>query len=260
MIKKNNLLITFVFILISVQILAQDKIYFVSGNNINVKIIEETADSLKYKNDLSTELKSIDKQKVSKVVYLNGDVSIFVENKNSKNNKRRGFIGGVVGISNPIGKFAEKYEGGKAMTGIMYSINMGYKLKKYIGLTASLFRYENIMDQKFTDVKEPWKYSGVLVGPLLTYETKKNIEIDIRAMMGYVYTNMPNIMENGENESGAFAYSLGVQLRSNIGDRLAILFGSDYFSTTPEFKYENNSKIIQVIESISFNIGLAYRI
>jgi len=77
--KIINFSLSFALLLTSINMIAQDKIYLKSGENINAKIIEVNLNDVKYNKytNLEGPLYTIVKSDIHMVIYENGETDIF---------------------------------------------------------------------------------------------------------------------------------------------------------------------------------------
>ena len=167
--------------------------------------------------------------------------------------KRKGYLGGTLGISIPAGDFADK-SNGLAETGMQLNlVNFGYLFGENIGITAIWFGATNPIDSKGDD---SWAYGGILVGPLVSFPLSEKVDWDFRPMIGYASTAVPFSGLNPKQVLSV-AFNVGTLFRINVGKKVALLLNADYFSTKPEFKDFGFS---QKIGTVSLGFGVAYRL
>ncbi len=167
--------------------------------------------------------------------------------------KRKGYLGGTLGVSFPVGDFANK-SNGLAETGMQINlVNFGYLFGENIGITAIWFGATNPLDSKGDD---SWAYGGIVVGPLVSFSLSEKVEWDFRPMIGYASTEVSYLGLNPK-QSLSFALNVGTLFRINVGKKVALLLNADYFSTKPEFK---DFEFSQKIGTISLGFGAAYRL
>lgn len=227
----------------------QDVIYLKDGNIIRGVIIEQVPDKL-------IKIETVDR---SVFVYRMDEIEVIKKESTtpgkitSTTQKRKGFIGLSIGASIPIGDFADKLDGA-AQTGIQLNlINFGYLFSENIGVAATWFGASNPIDFYSID---PWSYGGLLAGPLLSFPASKNVDWDFKPMIGYSVTTFPGIDYITE-QSTAFAFSVGTQLRFHVGKKISLTLSADYFYTNPEFIYYD---IEQKIGTITIGVGVAFRL
>jgi len=86
--KKLNLLFSvIIMMLISTNLIAQDKIYLKNGENIEAKVLEVNVDNIKYKKftNLEGPTFTLAKNEVQMLVYENGESEIFKEESTNEN-------------------------------------------------------------------------------------------------------------------------------------------------------------------------------
>lgn len=229
----------------------QDVVYLKNGSIIRGMIIEqipnktikiETADRSIFVYQME-EVEKITKEQFS-------DNSSKLKNNTSK---KKGFIGLSLGASIPVGDFVDK-SNGVAETGVQFNlVNFGYLFSDNIGISASWFGAANPLG---VDGYDSWSYGGMMVGPLFSMPLSERVDWDLRPMIGYALTTLPDV-GRGEEEASSLALSFGTNLRIHVGGRVSLMLNADYFSTKAEFK-DNN--IEQKIGTISLGFGVAFRL
>lgn len=164
------------------------------------------------------------------------------------------------GPSFPTGDFSstdfENVEAGFAKTGFNLNLTYAYQFHKNAGISSSIFynRYrlnEDKINELFSDVAvDHWKFYGITVGPMLTFDLAKNIAADLRVMGGAANVNSPSAQEHGElilDEEWSWAPVLqgGLNLRFGTGNNIFVFTGLDYQYMKPKFEIE---PIVGVIE------------
>ncbi len=222
----------------------QDVVYLKNGSIIRGIIIEQVPNK-------SIKIETADR---SVFVYQMDEIEkITKESFDSNAERRKGFIGLSLGVSIPVGDFADKADG-LAKTGIQLNlINFGYLFSENFGITATWFGAANPID---ADGYDPWSYGGIMAGPLLSFPLSQKVEWDFRPMIGYSVTTLPDI-GYGIEQASSFALNIGTVIRVNVGTKVSLLLSADYFSTKPTFK---DYGFEQSIDTISFGFGVAYRL
>jgi len=166
--------------------------------------------------------------------------------------KRKGYIGLSVGPSVPIGTFGSRTEeGGLAKTGVQLNlVNFGYLFSEHVGIAGNWFGAANLFDIEGFD---PWSYGGLMVGPLISFPAGETVEWDLRPMVGYSVVTEPLFGTQGS----ALALSLGTTFRFNVGEKVALLLGAEYFYTKPVFE---DAGFEQNISTLSLTFGIAFRL
>ncbi len=251
----RKLIASLLFILIASAVIAQQKmqdvIYLKNGSIIHGLILEQIPNQ-------SIKIETTDK---NVFVYQMDEVDkitkeVVTKNNNTSSKKRKGYIGLSFGASIPVGDFAGKSYGG-AKTGVELSlVDFGYLFSENLGIAARWFGGANPLDSNYD--LDPWSYGGVLIGPLVSYPISEKVDWDLRPMIGYAVTFMP--------DSGAYynvdpamsiAFNFGTQFRFHVGEKISLLLHADYFSTKAKF---DDFGIEQKISTFSLGMGVAYRL
>lgn len=228
----------------------QDVVYLKDGSIIRGAIIEQVPNKLI---KIETSDKNVFVYQIDEIEKITKEIPPETIVKQNDSDRRKGYIGLSVGVSIPIGDFADKSDG-IAKPGLQLNlVNFGYLFSDNIGITATWFGAANPLDAEGYD---PWSYGGLLVGPLLSFPLSEKVEWDFRPMIGYSVTTLPDI-GFGTEQASSFAYNIGTVFRINVGSKVALLLNADYFSTKPEF-IDYDFK--QNIGTISFGLGVAYRL
>ncbi|NBG67020.1 hypothetical protein [Acidiluteibacter ferrifornacis] len=186
----------------------------------------------------------------------------FVKEHNS--GYKKGYLGLTIGISNPVGEFGAD-DNGLAKTGVQINLlNFGYRFSKNIGIAGTWFGAANSLDGD--QIKSPWTYGGILLGPLFTFHLASRVELDLRPMVGYTAFTSPKFdIDNspfytqtiGGDRSSVFAYNIGSMFRFHTGAKTSLLLSVDYFNARPEF---DESQFRQEVETITIGFGVALRL
>ena len=167
--------------------------------------------------------------------------------------KRKGYIGLSLGASIPVGDFADKSIG-LALTGVHLNlVTFGYLFSDNFGIEAAWFGAANPVD---ADGFDPWSYGGLMVGPLLSFPVAEKVDWDLKPMIGYAVTTIPNL-GYGTEQATSFAFSIGTQLRIHVGEKISLLVSGDYFSTDAVFV---DYGIKQNVATFSIAFGGAFRL
>ena len=167
--------------------------------------------------------------------------------------KRKGYIGLTLGVSIPLGDFADKRIG-VAKTGSQLNlVTFGYLFSDNVGIAGTWFGAANAVD---ADGFDPWSYGGIMVGPLLSFPFAEIIEWDFKPLLGYAITMIPDLGD-GTEQAASIAFNLGTQLRIHVGEKFSLLLSGDYFSTNAVFK---DYGIKQDVSTFSIVFGAAYRL
>lgn len=229
----------------------QDVVYLKSGSIIRGVIIEQVPNkSIKIETaDRSVFVYQMDE--IERITKEQFDVKRSDFNSNSE--RRKGFIGLSLGVSIPVGDFADK-SNGLAKTGMQLNlINFGYLFSENFGISGMWFGAANPLD---LDGYDPWSYGGLMVAPFLSFPLSDKVEWDFRPMIGYSVTTLPDI-GRGIEQASSFALNIGTVFRVNVGNKVSLLLSADYLSTKPEFK---GYSFEQSIGTISLGYGVAYRL
>lgn len=231
----------------------QEVVYFKNGRIIRGTIIEQVPNkSIK----IETADKNVFVFPLDEVEKITKETT--TENKQIKNKsvRRKGYIGLSIGPSFPVGDFASY---GYAKTGIHINlINFGYRFSENVGLSATWFGAANPLD---VPGYSPWSYGGLMAGPLLSFPLSEKLEWDFRPMIGFSSAMLPD-SKLGTERAASFAFNFGTVLRINVGNKVAVLWSADYYSTKARFEnyIGNNIPYEQNIGTISFGFGVAYRL
>ncbi len=178
--------------------------------------------------------------------------------------KKDGYLGLSVGISMPNLSFSDNCH---ATTGFQFNINWGYLFMNNIGIASTAFTASN----GFEGETSQWEYFAILAGPMVTVPIADMFEWDLRAMCGYVGATPPEVQVDAydghsydvfyNSFNSAFGLSFGTVFRWNFSNSFSFFGNIDYFQTNDEFSKEyRNSYSYESIETITFGVGLAYRI
>jgi len=210
---------------------------------------------------------------------------------------RKGLIGISLGPSIPLSDYADNdgdnEDAGFAMTGLHLNFNFSYKFNENLGVAALWTGNAHPIDvDEMVDLfwsidpslnweveTEAWS-SGSLMGGLLVSFPFDKVDFDIKALIGYSSSTIPNIdvtasdgsesvnIKQNETSALAFAFNLGAGLRYNVSDKIALTVNMDYFSTKPEFEvattsdfgYSSNDDIEQTMNMMNISFGIGYRL
>jgi hypothetical protein len=208
---------------------------------------------------------------------------------------RKGLIGISLGPSIPLGDYADNdgdnEDAGFAMTGLHLNLNFNYKFNENLGFAALWTGNAHPIDvDEMVDLfwsidpslnweveTEAWS-SGSLMGGLLVSFPYDKVDFDIKGLIGYSSSTIPNIdvtasdgstavnIKQNEAVAMAFAVNLGAGLRYNVSDKIALTINMDYFSTKPEFEvattsnfgYSSNDDFKQTINMLNISFGIGY--
>ncbi|MDD4636202.1 MAG: outer membrane beta-barrel protein [Bacteroidales bacterium] len=249
--RKYLALLLFVFIATASfgQNNYQDVVYLKNGSIIRGVIIEQVINkSVK----IETADKSVFFYQMDEIEKITKESPVQSKTANNQN-KRKGYIGLSMGPSMPLGDFADK-SNGAAKTGMQLNlINYGYLYSKNVGIAAMWFGASHPIDLKGID---PWSCGGVMVGPLFSFPVSEKVDWDIKPMLGYSVTSLPDL-GSGTEDAASFAFNLGAQIRFHVSNNFSLLLSADYFSTKAKF---TDYRIEQKINTLSFGFGVAYRL
>lgn len=228
----------------------QEVVYLKNGQVIKGVIIEQVPNkSIKIENaeGIVSEFQMAEIEKFGKEKLPSS------EYQNKKAKIGSGYIGLTIGASIPIGYFASRSNGLANFGYQLNGIEFGYLFSKYIGASATVFVAENPIS---LDSVAPWKYGSIMIGPLFTLKLTKKIEWDLKPMIGYSLTTVPDLRDGAE-EASAASYSVGTQFRYNLNKHFSLMLSSDFYYSVPSFKYY---KFTQTITTISVRVGASYRL
>lgn len=250
--KKIVVLILFAFIasVSFAQNNFEEVVYLKNGSIIRGVIVEQVPDkTIK----IATADGNLFVFRIDEIEKITKEIPTATNEVTATSEKRKGYLGGTVGVSFPVGDFANKSKG-VAETGVQINVvNFGYLFGDNVGIAAFWFGAANPVDLNNSD---PWAYGGILVGPLISFPISQKVECDFRPMVGYASTGLPNSGLDPK-QSLSFALNVGTLFRINVGKKVALLLNADYFSTKPEFK---DFEFSQKIGTISLGFGAAYRL
>jgi len=210
---------------------------------------------------------------------------------------RKGLIGIAIGPSIPLGDFGDSEfnneDAGYAKTGMHLNFNFSYKFNENLGIAALWTGNAHAIDAESmielfwaTDQSLNWELeteawsSGSLMGGLLVSFPFNKIDFDIKGLIGFSSSTIPNIIVNAsdgfntveikqnEADAMALAINLGAGFRYNVSEKMALTLNMDYFTTKPEFEvattsdfgFSSNDKIKQAMNMLNFSFGIGYRL
>lgn len=177
-----------------------------------------------------------------------------------------------VGAASPLGNFGkgeyDNLRSGYAKTGVHLNLSGVHYFNKSwgIGLLAGYSQYgkkglqslaDGYKEDSGTDsttlyTKGHTSSFSILAGPYYKIPICNKLTVDIRAMGGYVNTNLAgfqifyedyldNSMTQRKSSGGAFGFQLGAGLVYNLTKNIAAKANADYFSSTPKINilYDN---------------------
>jgi len=249
--RKYLALLLFVFIATASfgQNNYQDVVYLKNGSIIRGVIIEQVINkSIK----IETADKSVFFYQMDEIEKITKESPVQSKTANNQN-KRKGYIGLSFGPSMPLGDFADQ-SNGAAKTGLHLNlINFGYLYSNNVGVAATWFGASNAIDIKGID---PWSYGGLMVGPLFSFPVSEKADWDLKPMIGYSATTVPDLGQ-GTEQATSFAFNIGTQIRFHVSNKVSFILSADYFSTKPVFE---DYGIEQKINTLSLEFGVAYRL
>jgi opacity protein-like surface antigen len=222
---------------------------------------------------------------------------IFLTSTAFSQETRKGLIGISLGPSIPLSEYADNdgdnEDAGFALTGLHLNFNFSYKFNENLGVAALWTGNAHPVDvDEMVDLfwsidpslnweveSEAWS-SGALMGGLLVSFPSDQVDFDIKALIGYSTSTIPNIdvtasdgfsiatIKQNEASTLAFAVNLGAGLRYNVSEKIALTLNLDYFSTKPEFEVSttsnfgasSNDDIEQQMNMMNISFGIGYRL
>ena len=241
----------------------QDVIYLKNGSVIHGSIVEQIPNKTIKIESCDNNVFVIQMDEIEKITKEKYARPIIIRRNSSE---RKGYIGISAGPSVPIRYFADK-NNGMAKTGLHVNfLNLGYLFYDYLGITAVCYGGSNSMksdtlwagksNEVVTDTLSPWKYGGIMVGPLISLPLSKTVSWDLRPLMGFTVTQIPDLGEGTESVSSG-ALGIGTLLRINLSSNFSLMINADYFSSNPLFPTYG---IQQSVETISCGLGFNYRL
>ncbi|MEO1022412.1 MAG: outer membrane beta-barrel protein [Bacteroidota bacterium] len=178
--------------------------------------------------------------------------------------EKKGFITISIGPAFPIGDFASTSTAdptsGFADTGVHINlINFGYLFSENVGITALLsgsahpFAVQTVNDPL-------WSYGNLMVGPLLSFPSKKrDMNFDLRVMFGTMSATLDPDDGTSDIDGDGFAFSLGGGVRYHLSRTLSLSGNLDLISSEPEFDV-NGTEQTQQIGALSLSVGISFRL
>ena len=131
-------------------------------------------------------------------------------------------------------------------------INIGYRLKKNMGITFAGF--ENQYEVQSGDPDEWWSINGVLIGPMYTYPVSRRFLFDLKPRIGYTNGAL-NTDTNAQVQGNGLVINPCASIRYNFARRWCAFSEAGYMYS--------NQKLDEIgkVNFSSFNLGLgiAYR-
>lgn len=176
------------------------------------------------------------------------------------------------GVASPAGNFSKadyaNESSGFAKTGYNLNLSGVYQLNKSWGVGVlvgySQFGFKNSLSlaqgyKEDSGTDSTTLYSkghnnnfSVLVGPYYFIPAGKKATVSLRALGGYVNTNLAgfqvffedytdNALMQKESSKGAFGFQLGAGLKYDVAKKVSLNFNVDYFSSNPkiDISYQN---------------------
>lgn len=188
------------------------------------------------------------------------------------------------GIAIPAGDFSTSKgaEPGFARPGYNINLNYGYSINSRLGIAATAFYGFHKLDNKALNdqlgtggpsvpsvTSDHWKYHGIVVGPMTTFELADNVYLDLKFMAGFANVNFPVFKASGESSpekwKAAYAMKMGGNIRYNFTDNFSLYSSLDYAHFRPRWKFTEsidgetfNSTVTQRVETVNLNVGIGY--
>ena len=242
------LLLTFFAFALQAQEQYIDVIYLKNGNVLRGTIIEQVPSEY-------VKLKTSDG---SEFVFRVDEIERITKEENpvyllNENVSKRGYVGVTLGVSIPVGDFADP-NNGAAKAGVQINLlNVGFLFSEKFGIGFTWFGAANPLDFPGLD---PWTYGGLMIGPIFTTQGTNKIEFDARMLLGYFNATVPDIGLGTEND-GNIGLNLGGVVRYNFSDNLALMLTLDYLSSNIDFPGYGFTQRFSVV---SINGGVALRL
>lgn len=189
-----------------------------------------------------------------------------------------------IGAAIPTGSFATK-EGGAANTGfigsMMYTHKSSLNSKVALGIMG---RYmSSSLDESTFGTPPPggtvkstnWNAFSILAGPVFNLHISETAVFEPRFMIGYLSATSPsatlsyngNSASIGSSTAGAFAFSIGTNLKFNMSGNSSFIIGADYATATPKFSPSVSSgsgslsqSVEQQVSTVNITAGFSFKI
>lgn len=210
------------------------------------------------------------------------------------------FLSANFGTNIPLSdyKSADSLASGSANNGLYYSFEAGAFFTRILGFGVNIGAFSNalndedIKDQlkrdftnsngKFEVSSENWSNGYIMLGPYLSFGTKKFI-VDLKLLAGVVNTEKPliNIKSNENSTSSSvqsikasevsntsFGVNYGIHFRIKLKSKLALRINAEGIMSTQEFENKiqetdfngnvsvRNDKVEKEIQALNLGLGL----
>jgi len=244
-------------------------------------------------------LKTVNMKQTLLFILLLCQVSLFAQRKYAD---EKGFLGFTMGPSIPIADFGKTNDfknspEGFAKTGMTFNIlSMGYRIYEFVGISAMLNYGNNELNKKalttlfneqatggtkyLSSVSSPYSYGSLMAGSYFSFPLRL-VDLEIRAMGGVAYAQMPKITANRETggfvvpevmqkeaTSVSYSYDAGLGIKFSIMDELYFIAFIDYFRTDHNFvttvedrvtRETSEEKVKKSINYVLPSVGVAYK-
>lgn len=167
--------------------------------------------------------------------------------------EKKGYIGITVGPAFPSKNLTSETDSGTGLN--VNLVNFGYPVWKNVGFCASLFSGAHLSKTLREDALSV--YGALLAGPMLSSNLSEKSVLQMRAMVGSVFSMFEYAHNAGRSagESWSYGYSVGLMYRYNYSKTWCLLFNADYFSAKSS-AYDHLGEIA----AINVNAGIGLRL
>ena len=110
-------------------------------------------------------------------------------------------------------------------------VEFGYLFTKNLGIAAQVSIGNN--NSIIVNGNDPWTFSSITAGLLVTYPSR-NIDYDLRIMIGYLTAGTTLELPSGGNGNG-FTGKLGIGMRIHVAKKISLLLSADIMRSNPDF-------------------------
>lgn len=178
---------------------------------------------------------------------------VSVKSNSQDSGDKKGYIGITIGPAFPSKDLTTKTDSGTGLN--VNLVNFGYPVWKNVGFCASLLSSAHLSKTLREDALSV--YGALLAGPMLSTNLSEKSLLQMRAMVGSVFSMFEYAHNTGRSarESWSYGYSLGLMFRYNYSKNWCLLFNADYFSAKSEAY-----NFLGEIAAINVNVGIGLRL